>query len=394
MRKLSRTFISPLALVALLALLGPPAEAQLTRADLIRIERTRVLSAADMYLHERPITITEFPAARSTGGLHDFFSEGDYWWPDPKDPNAPYIRRDGETNPDNFVAHRDAMRRLSLIVPALVAAYQITGDERYAHHAVAHLRAWFVDTATAMNPNLLYAQAIKGHVTGRGIGIIDTIHLVEVAQAISVLRQAGVLQGETLVAIENWFRRYLLWLTTHPYGIDERNATNNHSTAWVLQVGTFAKLVKDEATLAAARRLFKERLVPEQIAPDGSFPRELGRTKPYGYSLFNLDVMAMVAHVLSSPDDNLWTFTTADGRGIARALAFMYPFIKDRTSWTRPPDVQHFDAWPIRHPALLVGGLALREPRYLALWQTLDPDPTVDEVIRNYPVRQPLLWVP
>jgi hypothetical protein len=379
--------------VALLPALVAPARAQLTRAELIRIERPRVLAASNRYLHERPVTISAFPAERSAGGVHDFFSEGDYWWPDPKDSNAPYIRRDGETNPDNFVAHRDAMRRLSVIVPALTAAYRITGDERYAQHAVAHVRAWFVDTATVMNPSLLFAQAIKGHVTGRGVGIIDTIHLVEVAQAIIVLREAGQLKGDLLAAIEDWFRRYLAWLTTHPYGIDERNATNNHSTAWVLQVAAFARLVGDEATLAAARRLFKEKLVPEQIEPDGSFPRELGRTKPYGYSLFNLDVMAMAAEVLSTADDDLWTYTTADGRGLAAALAFMFPFIEDRNAWTRPPDVQHFDAWPIRHPALLFGGNALHEPRYLALWQTLDPDPTVDEVIRNYPVRQPLLWV-
>jgi Alginate lyase len=381
--------LAPLLLAA-----SAPACAQLiTRVELIDIESARVLATADRYLLEPPITITAFPAARSAGGVHDFYSEGDYWWPDPKDPGAPYVRRDGQTNPDNFVAHRDAMRRLSLIVPALTAAYQITRDERYARHAVAHLRAWFVDTATAMNPSLLYAQAIKGHVTGRDVGIIDTIHLVEVAQAVIVLREAGYLKDEPLAPIMNWFQHYVTWLTTHPYGIDERNATNNHSTAWVLQVGAFAKLAGDQQALAAARRLFKEKLVPEQIATDGSFPRELERTKPYGYALFNLDVMAMAAEILSTPDENLWTFTTADGRGLARALAFMYPYIKDKATWTRPPDVMYFDAWPIRHPALLFGGRALREPRYLALWQTLEPDPTEDEVIRNYPVRQPLLWL-
>jgi len=142
------------------------------------------------------------------------------------------------------------------------------------------------------------------------------------------------------------------------------------------------------------RRFFKETLLPEQMAAGGSFPRELARTKPYGYSLFQLDVMAMVAEASSTPQDNLWTFMTSDGRGMRRALEFMYPFIKDKTTWPKPSDVMYHDAWPIRHPALFFGGRALHEPRYLALWQTLNPDPTVDEVIRNYPVRQPLLWVP
>ncbi len=382
-----------LLILAALLLMPSNAPAQMTRADLIRIERARVLTAAQQYLREKPVTITAFRAERSAGGLHDFFSEGDYWWPNPLSADSPYIQRDGETNPDNFVAHRDAMRRMSQIVPALVAAYAITGDKQYARQAGAHLQAWFVDTATMMNPSLLYAQAIKGRVTGRGIGIIDTIHLVEVAQAIMVLEEMGYLQGEALARTKRWFADYLAWMTSHKYGIDEGNATNNHRTSWVLQVAEFAKLTGNEEKLALTRRMFTEKLIGEQMAPDGSFPRELGRTKPYGYSLFNLDVLAMVAQVLSTPQDNLWTFTTPDGRGMRKALAFMYPYIKDKSTWPKPPDVMYFDQWPVRQPALFFGGRALKEPNYIALWQTLNADPTVDEVIRNYPVRQPLLWV-
>lgn len=368
------------------------ASAQLTRAELVRIERDRVVSAANHYMNEAPATVTAFRATRSAGGPHDFFSEGDYWWPDPQHPDGPYVRRDGETNPDNFVAHRNAMRALSQIVPALVAAYEITGDERYARRAIVHLRAWFVDTATRMTPHLLYGQAIKGVSTGRGTGIIDTIHLVEVARAACVLERRGVLTGEALRGVKNWFRAYLTWMTTHPYGIDERNADNNHSAAWALQVAAFAELAGDSSQLAWTRTFFKEKLLA-QMGPDGSFPRELGRTKPYGYSLFQLDVMAMVAEALSTPSENLWAYMTPDGRGMRKALAFMYPFIKDKGTWPKPPDVMYFDAWPIRHPALFFGGQALKEPRYIDLWRTLNADPTIDEVIRNYPVRQPLLWL-
>src|SRR5205085_9756923 len=131
------------------------------------IERSRVVKDADGYLREAPVTITAFPAARSAGGLHDFYSEGDYWWPDPANPGGPYIRRDGETNPENFVAHRDAMRRLSQIVPALVAAHEITGDARYARRAADHLRAWFVAERPRMNPNRLDGPATQGVATGR-----------------------------------------------------------------------------------------------------------------------------------------------------------------------------------------------------------------------------------
>ena len=111
----------------------------------------------------------------------------------------------------------------------------------------------------------------------------------------------GYLKGETLAGIKQWFRQYLGWITTHPYGIDERNSGNNHSAAWALQVTAFAQLVGDEPRLASMRRFFRETLVPEQMAADGSFPRELARTKPYGYSLFQLDVMGTLAWALSTP---------------------------------------------------------------------------------------------
>src|SRR5688500_4112688 len=150
--------------------------------DVKQLDRDRVLNAADDYLKEEPVTVTAMSSPRSAGGKHDFYSEGDYWWPDPSNPDGPYIQRDGQTNPQNFVAHRHAMIRLSKIIGALASAYSITGDEKYVRSAIPHLKAWFVDTVTMMNPSLLYAQAIKGRATGRGIGVIDTIHLMEVAQ--------------------------------------------------------------------------------------------------------------------------------------------------------------------------------------------------------------------
>jgi hypothetical protein len=362
--------------------------------DLPGVERERVLRAANAYLREKPITITAFTSARSAGGLHDYFSEGDYWWPDPANPDGPYIQKDGMTNPDNFVRHRHALIRLSLHVPALAAAWTLTRHRRYAAHAVTHLRAWFVDEQTRMNPNLLYAQAIKGRFTGRGIGIIDTLHLVEVVRAIGFLEQAGALTGENRDGVRSWFDRYLTWMTTHEYGQAERDAKNNHGTCWLLQAAEFARYTGRADVTAFCRERFKTVIVPGQIAADGSFPEELRRTKPYGYSLFNMDAMAAVCQVLSTSEDNLWRFTTPDGRGVAKALAFLVPYITNKSSWPHPPDVMYFNEWPVRHCLLLFGGLALDRPEYVAAWRTLNPDPTVDEVIRNYFIRQPLLWIP
>jgi len=353
--------------------------------DLAAFERRRVLDASARYLKEQPITITVARSDRSAGGLHDFFSEGDYWWPDPKDPNAPYLQRDGESNPGNFVEHRRYMMRLSVQMPALAAAWKITRDEKYAAHAVKHLRAWFVEPATRMNPHLLYAQAIKGRFTGRGIGIIDTIHLVEVARAASVLEASKSFSAADRSGVKAWFAEYLKWMSTHAYGIAERDATNNHGVCWVMQAAEFARLTGNAEMTAWCVDRFKTVLVPNHMAADGSFPRELTRTKPYGYSLFVLDAITAVAQIL-----DLWSFTLPEGRGMARAVAYMYPYILDKKKWPKPPDVMYFDEWPMRHH---FAGLALSKPEYLDLWKRLPADSAVDEVIRNFFIRQPVLWV-
>jgi len=302
------------------------------------------------------------------------------------------MQRDGMTNPDNFVDHRRYLMRLSVQVPALVAAWKLTKDPRYSRHAVRHLRAWFIDGVTRMNPNLQYAQAIHGRFTGRGIGVIDTIHLVEVAQAIEVLQSGKALDPGDLKGAKQWFASYLDWLTKSKNGLEEREAKNNHGTCWVMQVAAFAHLTGNQKLLDYCRARFKTVLVPNQIAADGSFPQELRRTKPYGYSLFNLDAMTTIARILSTADDNLWTFSLPDGRGIAGAVEYMYPYIKDKKRWPLKPDAMYDAEWPMRHSSLLFAGLALNRPDYIDLWKKLPADSTVDEVIRNFFIRQPVLW--
>jgi hypothetical protein len=380
---LRRSFLKAAAALPAASLLAAEA------FDLAAIERPRVLRGAAKYLNDQPVTVTAASSPRSTGGKHDYFSEGDYWWPDPKNPDGPYIQRDGMSNPDNFNDHRLALIRLSLIVPSLAAAYQLTHDRKYAEHAARHLRAWFIDEATRMNANLQYAQAIHGRFTGRGTGIIDTLHLVEVARATPRLD----LSAADLDGVKKWFAEYLEWMTTHPYGIAERDAKNNHGTCWVTQVAAFAQLTGNATLMAYCRDRFKTVLIPNQEADDGSFPLEQARTKPYGYSLFNLDALAIAAQTLTTHEDNLWTWQLPDGRGMARAMAYMFPYIADKLKWPKPPDVMYDKEWPVRQPSLLFAGLALDRKAYLDLWKRLEADPTVDEVIRNFPVRQPLLWV-
>jgi hypothetical protein len=393
-------------LAALLTLAVAPA------FDLAAFEKPRLVARAEAALQVAPKTIVAARNPRSGGGLHDFSSEGDYWWPDPKDPNAPYVQRDGMTNPDNFVAHRQFLLSFARNFGYLAGAYKVTRDEKFAAAAVKHLHAWFVDPATRMNPSLLYSQAIKGRFTGRGIGVIDTVHLAEVALGVEALRGSKALTTAGEQAIVGWFTEYHRWIRTHQYGIDESKTENNHATCWALQAASFAHLIGDQESLADCRRRLKEILLPHQMAVDGSFPREMVRTKPYGYAIFNLDVMTALAVVLSTPQENLMTWSLPDGRNLVKGVAFLAPYLADKDAWLKnvkkpasntgtqadakdpiKPDVMYWEAWPVRQPCLVFGALTAGREDWVATWKKLNPDFTVEEVVRNMPVREPILWV-
>ena len=391
---LAKRFIVPAILALnLIALIPQIKAADKPAFDIVEIERPRIMEQAAKYLSEQPITVTASHSDRSAGGRHDYFSEGDYWWPNPKDPNGPYIQHDGLSNTNNFVEHRHDMVRFSDIVGTMTSAYILTGDEKYARHAIKHIKAWFVDEDTKMNPNLLYSQAIKGVATGRSTGVIDTIHLVEVARSVQLLKNSPSFDPKDYQAVKSWFRDYLTWLTTHPYGLGERAAKNNHGICWSMQAAEFAQFVGDEDVLNWVRNEFKNVYLTRNMAEDGGFTAELGRTKPYGYSLFVVDAMSGIAQIMSTPTDNLWTYQTPDGRGMAKGVAFIFPYIADKSKWPYQHDVLYWDQWPKRGPTLLFGGLALNKPEYLDVWKRLKPDYSVDEVKRNVPLRYPLLWV-
>ena len=348
-------------------------------SGLLKLE---ILKEAKKDLSENPITVTSYHSNRSAGGLHDFFSEGDYWWPDSVNPNGPYIQKDGLTNPDNFTAHRKAMIRFSKLVANQTSAYLITNNPLYANHAIKHIKAWLVDTVTFMTPSLLFAQAIKGKVTGRGIGIIDMIQMIEVAKSVEILEKHNLIKKEDSIQIHAWFKNYLHWVTTHPYGIEEREAKNNHGTCWIMQVSAFAHLVKDTTLLNYCKERFLKVIIPNQMDEHGAFPLELKRTKPYGYSIFNLDAVMTIAHIYKFNEPIL-----------KKAIEFMYPFVKDKNSWPYSKDVMYWNEWPVATPFLLFGYQAYNEHNWLKTWEQLNHFPTNQEVIRNLPIRNPLVWL-
>jgi hypothetical protein len=357
----------------------------------IDVLKEQTIAEAELAMKEEPVTVTAQTSLRSAGGKHDFYSEGDYWWPNPDDLNGSYIQKDGLTNPDNFIAHRFAMIRFSKIIGSLASAYKITGNEKYVNQALKHLKAWFVNPETLMNPNLEYAQAIKRRFTGRGIGIIDTIHLLDVAQGTLIM--SDKIDLTDLKAIKNWFSDYITWMMTSKNGNDEMNAKNNHGTCFTLQIAGFAKLTGNQKMLNFCSEKYKTVLLPTQMASDGSFPLEMARTKPYGYSIFNLDAMTTICQIISTPKDNLFSYATTDGKSIKKGIEFMYPFIVDKNKWTLKPDVMFWNEWPVAQPSLIFGANVYQNQNWFNTWKGLEHNPKVTEVIRNLPIKYPLLYL-
>ncbi|HEY3915906.1 MAG TPA: alginate lyase family protein [Verrucomicrobiae bacterium] len=373
------------------------ASAQSLAQTVAKIDKPRILRLASQALDLTPPAITDHHAPNSAGGPHDFYSEADYDWPNPKTTNGlPYTYRDGQSNPNNFEYHRMAMRNMKDAVAALAAAYTITGDDRYVPKSAQLLKVFFLDDTTKMNPNLNYAQSVRGGATGNAYGVIDTLHLAELPVAIRFLEKSSAFDAGVDQGVKKWFADYIHWMTTAKNGVKELNAANNHSIAYFVQLASFARFTGDTKMVNYCRARFKEVLLPNQMADDGSFPRELKRTKPYGYSIFQADNLSLLCNLLSTPQDDPWKFHLADGRSPRQAVDFIYPYLADKNKWLadgHARDVMHFDRWPVRQPCLLLAYAEFGDRMYLDLWDKLDPDPSDLEIRRNVAVTQPLLWI-
>jgi hypothetical protein len=402
------------ASLAAQAQLSPAATA--TRPDVAAIDHDRILAAAARYLMQLPTPIPSLQCARSPGTAHDYYSEAEPASlaegespaaPGPSTPAGSSTKPGAPTtaSPQPFTAHRDALLTLGLAVPALAAAHLLTGDESYAGHAALWLRAWFVDPATRMTPRLDYGRVALGQPAGGSFeGILETLPLVEVAQAIPFL--AAALSQTDLLWLRAWFASYLRWLTEPEDSGPRlpalaRDRKDHHGTSWLLQVSAYATLTapigdapkNESSALDELRHRFRTITLRAQIAADGSFPHELTSSTPYRDSLFNLDMMAAICQLLSTRFESLWEFQLDDGPGMRSAIAFHFPFIADRALWPFRADADHFDQLPARRASLLLAARAYQRPEYAALWKMLPPDPSAPDVLRTLPIHQPLLWV-
>lgn len=294
-----------------------------------------LLADADKALQSGPYSVTfQKTKLAPSGDKHDYVSQAPYWWPDSsKADGKPYIRKDGRINPErNQSKDYGQMGQLHSSVKLLALAWYFTGSERYAKKAVELMKVWFIDTATIMNPNLNYGQYIPGINDGRGIGIIETVGLTNIPDALAMLKQSKELNNQFVSGIKSWFRRYADWLITSQNGKDELSQKNNHGTYYDMQLADYALFTGDTAL---AQKVIKDQTIPridQQFTVEGAQPLELARTKSWGYSTMNLLGWCKLAVVAGRVEIDLWHTETNDGKGIRKVFEWLLPYvIKEKT---------------------------------------------------------------
>ncbi|NOT48577.1 MAG: alginate lyase family protein [Acidobacteria bacterium] len=288
----------------------------------------KIIRDGDKALKIEITPVTAKPLVAPSGDKHDYMSLAPYFWPDPKKRDGlPYIRRDGERNPEiKSIPDHDSLARLVDTVETLARAYYLSRDEKYSARDATLLRMWFLDAATRMNPNMEYAQAVRGESTGRNFGIIETRGLTRLVDSIGLLAGSKNWSEADQKGLEKWFGGYLDWLLTSKLGKLEAAAKNNHGTHYDEQVASFALFVGRRDLARQIIETAKEERIASQIEPDGSQPLELARTQSWGYSTMNLSGFLSLAKLGESVNVDLWNYTTKDGRGIRKAIEYLAPF--------------------------------------------------------------------
>jgi hypothetical protein len=321
-------FLKPDQMTAIKAALASDPAVAAAYAELIR--------RADAALGRKPGSVMDKTTTPPSGDRHDYMSIAPYWWPDPARPGGlPYVRHDGEINPQRATQAFDriAIGQFGDDVSVLGLAYYYSGDARYADKAAALIRIWFLDPATAMNPNARFAQAVPGLEEGRAEGILDTNAFQPVIDAIGLIGPSGAITPDEQGKLEAWFGRYVDWMLASPTGHEENAATNNHGIWFDSQITQYALFARRPEIARAVVDAFPAKRIAAQFDPSGKLPAELTRTRSFHYSIYALMPAYDVAEMAGCLGVDLWNWHDADGRGLRKATDFLAGYRGRTAAW-------------------------------------------------------------
>lgn len=311
-----------------------------------------LLVQADKALAGKPASVMDKRNIPLSGDRHDYVSLAPYWWPVATDPKAPYVRRDGEANPERETSRfdRGALGRMTREADTLALAYYYSGEVRYAEGAARVIRTWFLDPATAMNPNMNYAQAVPGVSNGRPEGVLDGASFIAVIDAAGLIAPSGALAPAETAALESWFSRYIDWMRKSPNGKGEGAKNNNHGIWYDAQLARYALFARRDDVARSVVAAFPKLRLELQMDASGALPDELTRTRSFHYSLYALDAAYTVADSAACIGVDLYR-AAEKGRSLRKATDYV------ATYRGRPAD------WPYKEmkwPAEALGELLIR----------------------------------
>ncbi len=291
-----------------------------------------IVQNADTALEQAAVNVVDEGALPPSGDPHDYYSYSPYWWPDPVNPNGPYIWRDGEVNPDRYTSDISRIETMVSRVTALVPAWYFTNDERYAESAAEQLRTWFLDPATKMNPNVKFGQKRRGHNYNSPSGVLEAWRMRWVIDCAILLESYEGWTEKDANALRTWFGQFANWMVDSPTGIEEAMQPNNHGSWYNAQLILYA-LYGENLDLARKQLDDMPARIFAQVFIDGRQPQELIRTRSLNYSIYNARALITVARLGQHLNYDLFAYRSLEGRSIKLAVDYMTPFISGDEEW-------------------------------------------------------------
>ena len=326
----------------------------------------------------RPVSVMDKAIAPISGDKHDYLSQAPYFWYDSSKPNGlPYIRRDGQRNPEiNKITDRTYLGELENASKALSLAWFLTAEKKYAEKAAALIRHWFLDIETKMNPHLEYGQFIPGINNGRYIGIIETRALTGIADAVGLLENSPSWTPADTKAMQQWYSSYLDWLLNSKHGKQERATKNNHATWYYVQAVDFALFTGNNNVAKELSEDSKKR-IDSQINNQGKMQEEIDRTRGLSYSTMNLVGWFTLAKLAKHSGVDLFGYKNSSNASFKTALDYIYPYAVGEKPWPYQ-QITPYTREGI-YTLLLLASEAYKDKRYEQYAKKIDAE--VDDVM-------------
>jgi hypothetical protein len=353
-----------------------------------------------------------------SGDRHDYMSVAVYWWPcSTQGPQAcscnathcataaptcdvatglPWVSCDGHMDrPAVNALDQPQLAGLASAVAALAQAFYWTRAEALAQRAAGLVRAWFIDPATRMNPNLNFGQAFPGvESNGTFSGLIETDgNLIEILDAVALLQApAPCGAGGAPCAgspawtpaddaeLRAWLAQWSAWLAASPFSATALQFYNNHNTwlrgAWFLVAAWLGDTPRAAGLLRGALGGGPHAPICDQIGAGGELPAEEARVNSIGYvemdlaGLLNLAAASRYGPFVAAGGDrgvgDLYTAVCPSGNhsSIRGAVEYLIPFATGQRQWPYPTETADFSG---AAPLLRQLAVALRNSTLWAL---------------------------